>query len=108
MRPALVFRSAPDRLGRRVGAQSTRVVERQAGIVGRRWLSRILALIEPPLAREVRWTRSSVLRRRPNVQKRGAGNGQQKRGECPLCAFHSFFLLASWHAPGLYRRGDTT
>jgi hypothetical protein len=56
MRPALVLRRAPDRFGRRIGAEAAGLVEREAEVVGQGRLTRILTLVEPPLAGNVRRT----------------------------------------------------
>src|SRR5687767_5878289 len=56
MRSALVLRSAPDGFRRRIRTQPASFVERDAEIVGQRRLSRILGIVQPPLAGDIRWT----------------------------------------------------
>ena len=77
MRPALVFRGAPDRLRRRVGAKAAGFVQRQPEVV-RQWrLARVLGAVEPPFTGDIR--RPRALGADPKVEHRGGGSGDDEQ-----------------------------
>ena len=77
VRPALILRRAPDRLRRRVGAQASGLVERDAEVVAERRLTEtahhagLLVVLQRPLARDVGWCQ--------RARRLGQGGGRAQR-----------------------------
>ena len=97
MWPALVFRRAPDRLGRGIGAEPAGVVEGEPQVIRQRRLARILALIEPPFAGDVGSATPAALGRGPHVQGRG-GERHETHSDRARADVHGGRMIGAWES----------